>query len=132
MKPKLSSVSGVLCLVEDLDKTIDFYDKVGLDFRQREETYATGYVNWFWVEFVQNDSAEDKVFKATSDLKGNSPGAGVFLHLSVEDVDAYYEYLQKEGLKPSSEPRDFPWGRREFVIRDPDGYKIVFFKKIKK
>lgn len=33
------------------------------------------------------------------------------------------------GMKPSSEPRDWPWGRREFVLRDPDGYKLVFFKK---
>lgn len=132
MKPKLSSISGVLCLVENLDQTVDFYEKVGLFFRQREETHATGYVNWFWVEFVQKDKAEETVFKATSDMVGNTPGAGVFLHMSVEDVDAYYQYLVEQGLKPSSKPRDFPWGRREFVVRDPDGYKIVFFKKLKK
>lgn len=132
MKPKLASISGLLCLVENLDQTVEFYEKVGLFFRVREKTHAVGYVNWFWVEFVQKDSAEETVFKATADMSGNRPGAGVFLHLSVEDVDAYHYYLLQQGLKPSGEPRDFPWGRREFVVRDPDGYKIVFFKKLKK
>jgi hypothetical protein len=42
----------------------------------------------------------------------------------IDYVDAYYRDLIAKGLKPSSEPRN-----REFVICDPDGYKLVFFNK---
>ena len=60
----------------------------------------------------------------------DNKGAGLFLYFEVDDVDEYYEDLLSKGLKPSSEPRDWPWGNREFVIRDPDGYKLVFFHEI--
>ena len=55
----------------------------------------------------------------------------MFVYISVDDVDEFYRGLAQKGLKPSSEPRDWPWGNREFVIRDPDGYKLVFFKRNK-
>jgi hypothetical protein len=32
-------------------------------------------------------------------------------------------------LKPEDVPKDIPQGRREFMLRDPDGYKLVFFTK---
>jgi uncharacterized glyoxalase superfamily protein PhnB len=51
--------------------------------------------------------------------------------LSVDDVDSTYQELVDKGLTPSSQPREWPWGNREFVIRDPDGYKLVIFKKLK-
>jgi len=51
------------------------------------------------------------------------------VNISVQSVDEFYEAMLAKGLKPSSEPLDFPWGRREFVLADPDGYKLVFFSK---
>ncbi|MDD5145234.1 MAG: VOC family protein [Candidatus Pacebacteria bacterium] len=56
-------------------------------------------------------------------------GAGVFIYISVEDVDEKYSELMSKGLQPSGEPKDFDWGNREFAIKDPDGYKIIFYKK---
>jgi hypothetical protein len=32
-------------------------------------------------------------------------------------------------MKPLGEPEVRPSGNREFVLRDPDGYKLVFFQK---
>ncbi len=51
---------------------------------------------------------------------------------SVENVDDYYKQLLDKGIKPSSEPKDWEWGNREFVVKDPDGYRLVFFNKVKK
>lgn len=59
----------------------------------------------------------------------NSNGAGIFVYLSVENVDEFYKNLLSKGIKPVSAPRDWPSGNREFVIRDPDNYKLVIFKK---
>jgi len=33
------------------------------------------------------------------------------------------------GMKPDAEPEKRPSGNREFVLRDPDGYKLAFFQK---
>jgi catechol 2,3-dioxygenase-like lactoylglutathione lyase family enzyme len=32
---------------------------------------------------------------------------------------------------PATEPRDWEWGNREFIIKDPDGYKLCFSQKSK-
>jgi catechol 2,3-dioxygenase-like lactoylglutathione lyase family enzyme len=53
----------------------------------------------------------------------------VYVYLSVDDIDAFHKELLAKGLKPASEPRDWPSGNREFVLRDPDGYNLVIFKR---
>jgi len=51
------------------------------------------------------------------------------LYLSVDDVDVFQKELLSKGMKPSSKPQDHPRGNREFILRDPDGYKLVIFKR---
>ena len=58
-------------------------------------------------------------------------GLGVYNYIEVENVDAYYVWLKKNKVIPRTKPRDWPWGKREFVVRDPDGYKLVFYSLIK-
>jgi len=41
----------------------------------------------------------------------------------------YYSYLLSKKLKPSTKPQDQPSGNREFIRRDPDGYKLMIFKR---
>ncbi len=127
----MNSISGLLFLVKDLDKTAEYYEKLGFNFKNRTADYATAYLNWFWLEFVAQDKAEKIVFQKEADLEpGKQRGAGLFVHISVQNVDEFYEAMLAKGLKPASEPQDFTWGRREFVIRDPDGYRLVFFQKL--
>jgi len=126
MKPK--SISGTVYFVDDLDKTADFYDKLGFRFGKREEDRLTTYVNWFWVDFATVDESDKPEFQKEAKLANK--GAGMFLCINVDNVDEFYADVIAKGLKPSSEPDDRPSGRREFIIRDPDGYKLVFFQKI--
>ena len=75
--------------------------------------------------------ASSKEEKSEFQEEANLPnkGAGLYLYISVGNVDEFYKGLVAKGLKPSSEPRDWSWGNREFAIRDPDGYKLVIFKR---
>jgi uncharacterized glyoxalase superfamily protein PhnB len=57
-------------------------------------------------------------------------GIGVFTYVEVENVDEQYEHVIENNLSPSSKPTSFPWGKREFAIKDPDGYKIVIYQDI--
>jgi lactoylglutathione lyase len=124
----MKSVAGVICLVKDLEKSAEFYEALGFEFKKSIPGVAmTAYLNGFWIELLLEDKIVTNEFK--EDVKVTKKGAGQYIHISVENVDDYYNKLLKKGLKPLSEPQDYPWGSREFVVRDPDGYKLVFFKR---
>lgn len=123
----MKSVSGIVAYVKDIEKTAAFYETLGFQFEKREANHISLRLNWFWIDFHPQNKEEKKEFQKEANLANK--GAGMFLYISVDDVDEFYNGLLREGLKPSSEPRDWPWGNREFVIRDPDGYKLVFFKR---
>jgi len=125
---KLKSISGVVYLVSDIAATADFYETLGFRIDTHEADYLKVYLNWFWIEFVRMDDKHPTAFQEEAKL-GNK-GAGQFVYISVDDVDEAYKELVSKGLKPSGQPKDWPWGRREFVVRDPDGYKLVFFQKV--
>ena len=126
---KLKSISGIVCLVENLEQTIMFYEKLGFTFRKTvPDVSATGYVNWFWIEFLLKRRVVTEAFK--EDVAVSPKGAGQYIHINVEDIDEFYKSVLAKDLKPFGAPQDFPWGHREFVLSDPDGYKIVFFSKV--
>jgi catechol 2,3-dioxygenase-like lactoylglutathione lyase family enzyme len=119
---KIKSVSGITCFAKNLSKTAKFYEALGFVIKKRKATHFTAYSNWFWIEFV----AVGKDDRATAAYeKANSP----LVYLSVDDVDAFYAQLISQKIKPVSQPQNQPWGNREFVVRDPDGYNLVIFKR---
>ena len=124
---KIKSVSGITCYVKNLKKTVKFYETLGFETRKSDADHATLYSNWFWIDFLVIGKNERNEFSKGMD-SGNK-GAGVYLYLSVDNVDAFHEHLLSSGLKPSTKPQDQPWGNREFNLRDPDGYNLVIFKR---
>ncbi len=129
MLMKLNSVSGIVFAVKDLGKSVEFYEEVGFIFKNIEPTYAKAYFNWFWLEFVQQDALEPSVFKKAADIASGGRGSGQFIQIGVQSADDTYNELVAKGLKPFNEPQTFPWKRREFILQDPDGYRLVFFEK---
>jgi len=126
-KLKLNSISGITCYVKDLHRTAEFYEILG--FRRGNEApgRVTCYVNWFWVTFVAQDHQTGPELQKETQLPGK--GAGLFTYIKVDDVDETYQGVLAAGMKPDGEPQKRPPGKREFILRDPDGYKLVFFQK---
>jgi catechol 2,3-dioxygenase-like lactoylglutathione lyase family enzyme len=116
MKP--NSISGITCRVEDLAKAGEFYETIGFRRGKEEPDRVTFYVNWFFVTLIAHDGA-----------KAPAKGEGVFLYIKVDDVEEFHKAALSKGLKPDGEPERQPSGNREFVLRDPDGYNLVFFQK---
>jgi len=54
-------------------------------------------------------------------------GLGIYAYVEVDDADRHYAFVKGNGIEPRTEPKTWPWGKREFVVKDPDGYKIVFY-----
>lgn len=124
---KLKSGAGYGCLIKDIDKTAEFYQKLGLEIKERSSDRLIIYLNWYRIDFFS--SKEDLQPEFQKDASIDAKGAGVFFYFSVDDVDATYKEMLSLGLKPANEPKDQRWGNREFTICDPDGYKIVIFKR---
>ena len=124
---KIKSVSGITCYVKNLGKTAKFYETLGFEIKKKESNHITVYSNWFWIDFLAIARNERTEFTKGANL-GNK-GAGIFLYLSVDDVDAFHKELLSKGLKPFTKPQDQPWGNREFILRDPNGYNLVIFKR---
>lgn len=123
----MKSIAGIVCYVKDIDKTAKFYEALGFTFDIREPNHLSTRLNWFWIDFHPQDKENKPKFQEETNL--DHKGVGMFLYISVDDVDEFYKGLLIKGLKPASKPQDYPWGNREFIIHDPDGYKLVFFKR---
>jgi hypothetical protein len=76
--------------------------------------------------FVAQDREADAQMK--KDAKDSVKGAGLLTYIKVDNLDDYYKAVVSKRLKPDSEPQ-VRHGLREFVLRDPDGYKLVVFEK---
>ena len=124
---KIKSVSGITCFVKNLTKTIQFYEALGFETKKQDANHATLYSNWFWIDFLSIAKNERTEFTKGMDL--SHKGEGVFIYLSVDDVDEFHKHILANGLKPKTKPQDQPWGNREFILRDPDGYNLVIFKR---
>jgi catechol 2,3-dioxygenase-like lactoylglutathione lyase family enzyme len=118
---KVNSISGMNCYVQDLSRTAEFYEALGFRRGKEETDRLTFYVNWFFVTFSNDDQAEEAELA--------NKGAGLFLHIKVDDIEDFYRGVVAKGMKPASEPQKRRNGGREFMLRDPDGYKLVFFEK---
>jgi catechol 2,3-dioxygenase-like lactoylglutathione lyase family enzyme len=123
---KVNSISGVLCYASDLERTAAFYEALGFRIGKREPDRMTCYVNWFWVTFVAADQEDDAELR--EEAAAADRGAGLLLYVKVDDLDAYYQGVLEGGMTPTGEPRKRA-GMREFMLRDPDGYRLVFFEK---
>ena len=105
---KIKSVSGITCYVKNLSKTVKFYETLGFETRKSEADHATLYSNWFWIDFLAIGKNERT--KLAKGMDSGHKGAGVFLYLSVDNVDEFHEHLLSGGLKASTKPQDQPWG----------------------
>jgi catechol 2,3-dioxygenase-like lactoylglutathione lyase family enzyme len=109
MKP--NSISGVSYAVQDLARTAQFYESIGFRPGKAEGDRATFYVNWFFVTFIEEPEADA------------ARGSGVLLHMKVDDLEETRGALVALGVTPEER------GKNELLVRDPDGYQLVFFYK---
>jgi catechol 2,3-dioxygenase-like lactoylglutathione lyase family enzyme len=124
---EIKSISGVTCIVKDLAQTSAFYDALGFRLGKQDDSHLTCYVNWFWVDFIAADQASADAHRQEAQVANR--GAGQYLHMKVEDVDAFYKDVCAKDMTPDGEPEGKRTTGRSFVLRDPDGYKLVFFEK---
>ena len=122
------NISGLTLWVADATLSYKFYKKLGFEVGEVTDRHAVVACGNFEITLVTlRDEAE-----FAKDALAQPKGFGMYVYIKVDDVDKKYGEIIKLGLKPSSEPRNHDWGNREFVIKDPDGYKLCFYQKVGK
>lgn len=125
----MEKVSGIILLVDNIRQSVAFYEK--LDFRLIKEvpdTAITVGIDGFWIELLHKNKVVTEEYK--EDAQKTDKGAGAYLQIRVEEVDAFYETVTNNGITEAPQPVNYPWNQREFTITDPDGYKITFFSPL--
>lgn len=115
--------------VRDVDASIEFYvDKLGFalvradpegDGRHGFAVLARGDAEFMFV----HESALGPGNRAALPYPR---AAGVDIRLMVDDVDAVYASVREHGVNVVLSLDDRPYGLRDFIISDADGYRIRF------
>lgn len=116
--------------VNDLEKSLAWYRDV-LGFTVKDQWEHDGKLAG--VELV----AGSVVFMLSQDdwKKGRDrvKGQGFCIYCTtVQDVDRFARQIKARGGTLLQEPRDEPWGIRDFAVADPDGFKITIGAEAKR
>ncbi len=103
----------------DLGRTIEFYTRI-LDFQcgqpwpQDEPSFA----------ILSRDQAEVQFY--VPDSKCPEPAGHATLSFDVTDTARLHLKLASHGVEAEWGPEVYGYGRREFGVRDPNGYLLIF------
>lgn len=79
----------------------------------------------------QAGNGKIEILALKPDMEYKQP-ANFEISMEVDDVDAYYAYIQSIDLPIKGELANKPWGQRTFSLTDPDGIKLIFYNDIVK
>lgn len=107
----------------DIEKSLAFYRDV-LSFTVKDRWEQDGKL--LGVELVAGSVVfmlgQDDWKKGRDRVKGE--GFRIYC-TTLQDVDRLAEQIKARGGALLQEPRDEPWGTRDFAVADPDGFKIT-------
>lgn len=116
--------------VNDPDETIAFYEKVlGFKCVGKMGHEEGGKPYWFqvrrgdvWLMFTWSEPHEHEPGEEHS----HEPALSGALYINVDDADALYAEVKAAGAKFEQEPTTQPYEMRDFSLRDPNGYFLIF------
>ena len=108
--------------VNDLTRSITFYEGLGFAVDQRWETEGQ-------LRGVMLKAGEARLGLSQDDFaKGRDRIKGIATRVWIEtaqDIDDLAAKAKAAGVALDAEPADMPWGGRAFAVTDPDGFKLT-------
>ena len=119
IQPRLTSLAPQF-LVDDLRRSIDYYEKLGFTFGDPwEGFYAIGRLDGLELHLKEAP-------KNPSERKYRRENEHLDAAAGVDGVDAFYERCVANGATILKRLADTEWGTKDFYLEDPDGYIIAF------
>jgi len=107
-------LNQVTLAVSDLDRSVDFYRRLGLKQIVADDRYA---------RFVCPDGDST----LSLELSQTVPPSATTVYFECDDLDEKVSRLRAAGLPFDQPPVDQPWLWREARLRDPDGNPLCLF-----
>lgn len=120
-------ISGLLFWVQENNISVKFYKRLGFDIIRSDDERSIVSLDGLQITLI-NMRDEEKFAK---DSMSSDKGRGLYIYIRVTDADTTYKELVNLGFNPATSPKDWQWGNREFILKDPDGYKLCFWQPIK-
>jgi uncharacterized glyoxalase superfamily protein PhnB len=112
--------------VDDLQKSITFYEAIGFAVDERWEEKGTLVGVMLRAGKIQIGLNQDDWKKGRDRKKG----IGVRLSISTPgSVDEIATRAKNAGITLKSEPRDTEWNSRAFEVSDPSGFLLTIFSE---
>ena len=112
--------------VDDLQKSITFYEALGFAIEERWEDKGT-------LLGVMMRAGETRIGLNQDDWKrGRDRKKGIGVRLSIltaGNVDEIAKRAKNAGITLESEPRDTEWKSRAFEVIDPTGFVLTIFSE---
>ncbi len=125
---RLLGISAVTLLVNDMNKSCEFYSKIpGFALSYSSKNFTT-----FTLEANSGKQTHLNLELSTQDNPtGSKPKHFGRIIFHTDNVESLYCYLKNDDFSSKviiieSKPANARWGERYFHIRDPDGYQISF------
>ena len=128
--------TGLLPLIQvyDMNEAVRFYrDVLGFGFVDHSpeiDAPEGRYFHWCWlrhgpVELMLNTAYDAGERPPARDPSRETGHGDTILYIGCKDVDAAYDLLRSRGVdcKP---PSVAPYGMKQLVVKDPDGYMLCF------
>ena len=110
-KPRLTSLAPQL-LVDDLARSIAFYEKLGFTFNEPwEGFYAIGYLDGLELHLKESPQDENEHLDAAGGVDG---------------IEAFYAQCVANGATIHKPLAPTEWGTKDFYVEDPDGNILSF------
>ena len=110
---------GVIEIVcPDVDASLAFYQSLGFEVARRSGPFAV----------IHRDGL--RLF-LSQDASANTQPRWTSLRIMTKNVDALHDAAVAHGIAILHSPEDRPFGLREFVVRDPNGFDLRFAQPIR-
>ena len=107
-------------LVDDLDRSITYYKKIGFIFGEPwDGFYAIGLLDGLELHLKE-------VPKNPSERQHRRDNEHLDASAGVDGIEAFYERCLANGVAIIKPLADTAWGTKDFYIEDPDGHIISF------
>ncbi len=138
---------GIHIKVKDIQKSYAFYKAFNL-----RPLFAYGNTKWqeqIKKDFPNTPTVDEKYEGVTLDINGalleianghvavkqevfnqNIASSKVSAMIDINSIEEVVNTCEKNNFQIVVDPIDYPWGTREIVVKDPDGFILVFRQTI--
>jgi len=120
-------------LVDDVNKSVAFYEQA-FGFQKLLSVPDSGTLDFAMIKLnevtIMMQSLESMIKEFPEEYKGKETGGTFMLYIDVDNLDEIYKKAKDNKVDIFVDINTTFYDTREFTIKDPDGYLLIFAEDI--